>query len=107
SPDSRGHDVRAAKSAYLVSWHLLDDALPLQPDWAAPNFGLIWTPDVTSWDGGKTFTMYFTARDTASDKQCIGVATSNKPEGPFKSSAPKPLICQPDQGGSIDPSSFA
>jgi beta-xylosidase len=35
------------------------------------------------------------------------VATSEKPEGPFKSSATKPLICQPDQGGSIDPSSFA
>jgi beta-xylosidase len=50
--------------------------------------------------------MYFTARDAASDKQCIGVATSDKPEGPFKDEGDKPFICQADQGGSIDASSF-
>jgi beta-xylosidase len=50
--------------------------------------------------------MYFTARDAASDKQCIGAATSDKPEGPFQFAGDKPLICQLDQGGSIDPTAF-
>jgi beta-xylosidase len=104
--NSGGKNIQAAKSSDLVDWQMLDDALPNQPDWAALNFGFIWAPDVTTWDGGKTFTMYFVARDTASDKQCIGAATSDKPEGPFKGAGDKPLICQADAGGSIDPASF-
>jgi arabinan endo-1,5-alpha-L-arabinosidase len=104
--NSGGDNIQTARSSDLVSWEQLDDALPLQPDWAALNFGLIWAPEVTTWDTGKTFTMYFTARDTASDKQCIGVATSDKPEGPFKGVGDKAFICQSDRGGSIDPSSF-
>jgi arabinan endo-1,5-alpha-L-arabinosidase len=104
--NSAGKNIQTAKSTDLVTWELLDDALPLQPAWAALNFGLIWAPEVTTWDDGETFTMYFTARDTASNKQCIGVATSDKPEGPFKPDEEKAFICQPDQGGSIDASSF-
>ncbi|MFN8505640.1 family 43 glycosylhydrolase [Kouleothrix sp.] len=105
--NSAGKNIQVARSADLVAWQMLDDALPIQPDWAALNFGLIWAPEVTSWDGGKTFTMYFVARDTASDKQCIGVATSAQPAGPFKGAGAKPLICQSDLGGSIDASAFA
>lgn len=104
--NSGGRNIQVARSADLVAWEILDDALPLQPDWAALNFGLIWAPEVTSWDGGRTFTMYFVARDTASDKQCIGVATSTQPAGPFKGVGERPLICQADQGGSIDASAF-
>lgn len=104
--NSAGKNIQVARSSDLVSWEVLDDALPIQPDWAALNFGLIWAPEVTSWDG-KTFVMYFVARDTASDKQCIGVATSQQPAGPFAGVGGKPLICQTDQGGSIDASAFA
>jgi len=100
-------NIQAAKSTDLVSWQMLDDALPRRPQWAAPKFGLIWAPDVTTWDGGKSFIMYFVARDVASGKQCIGAATSDKPQGPFNPAGDKPLICQVDLGGSIDPSSFA
>jgi beta-xylosidase len=52
--------------------------------------------------------MYFVAHYIIGQggTQCIGAATSDKPEGPYTSSAEKPLICQTDEGGSIDPSSF-
>jgi beta-xylosidase len=35
------------------------------------------------------------------------VATGDKPEGPFQPQGKQPLICQIEQGGDIDPSSFA
>src|SRR5437660_1444983 len=50
--------------------------------------------------------MYYTARDMQSNKQCVGVATSDKPEGKFKDSSTHALVCQVDQGGTIDPSPF-
>ncbi len=99
--------IQTAKSSDLVQWSMLGDALPKLPSWAKSTFGLTWAPEVTTYDGGKTFVMYFVSRDTASDKQCIGVATSSKPQGPFTSVGDKPFICQLDLGGSIDPSSFA
>ncbi|HEU5015659.1 MAG TPA: glycoside hydrolase family 43 protein [Roseiflexaceae bacterium] len=99
--------IQTAKSTDLVQWSMLGDALPKLPSWASQTFGLTWAPEVTTYDDGKTFVMYFVSRDTASDKQCIGAATSDKPQGPFTAAGDKPFICQPDQGGSIDPSSFA
>jgi beta-xylosidase len=46
--------------------------------------------------------MYYVARDKESDKQCIGVATSEDPAGPFTDPNEKAFICQADLGGSID-----
>lgn len=102
--NSGGVNIQSARSPDLVTWTLLGDALPALPPWARPGF--TWAPEVTSWDGGRTFVMYFTARDAASDKQCIGTATSARPDGPFTSDAQQALICQADQGGSIDASAF-
>jgi hypothetical protein len=97
-------DVQVAKSTDLVHWQMLPDAVGALPGWAKP--GLTWAPDVSLAGDGSTFILYFTARDKASDRQCVGVATSDKPEGPFKSDAQAPLICQTDLGGSIDPATF-
>ncbi len=99
-------NIQAAKSTDLVNWTILPDAMPQTPSWAVLNFGFIWAPEVTTWDDGKTFVMYYTARDQAADKQCIGLATSTSPEGPFKDMSDKAFICQADLGGSIDASSF-
>ena len=99
-------NIQLAKSTDLVNWTMLPDALPQPPTWTVLNFGFIWAPEVTTWDDGKTYVMYYTARDQAADKQCIGVATSTSPEGPFKDNSDKPFICQADIGGSIDASSF-
>lgn len=102
--NSGSMNIQAAKSPDLVHWTILPSALPALPKWARSGF--TWAPEVTT-AANNGYVMYFVARDMASDKQCIGVATSAKPEGPFKSTGEKPLICQLDQGGSIDPSSFA
>jgi beta-xylosidase len=87
---------------------MLSDALPRLPAWASQEFGWAWAPEVTVPASGKGYIMYFVAHYVIDrgGTQCIGVATSDKPEGPFVSSAEKPIICQVDRGGSIDPSTF-
>jgi beta-xylosidase len=96
--------IQTAHSSDLVKWEMLGNALIVLPPWVKPGFD--WAPDVSQTVDGKMFVMYFTARDAASDKQCIGAATSDKPEGPFQFAGDVPLICQIDQGGSIDPAAF-
>ena len=98
--------IQAARSRDLVHWQLLPDALPTFPSWAEHDPGLVWAPEVTTAADGKTYLMYFAARVAGTGRQCIGMATSAKPEGPFESPGAKPMICQEEQGGSIDPSSF-
>lgn len=102
--NSGSTNIQTVRSEDLVDWESLPDALPTLPPWAKAGF--TWAPEVTTAADGKTFVMYMTARDTASNKQCIGVATSDKPEGPFQSASETPLICQLEEGGSIDASSF-
>jgi hypothetical protein len=48
--------------------------------------------------------MYYTAFRPATGFECIGVATSVAPTGPFVDRSTAPLICQPR--GSIDPSPY-
>lgn len=78
---------------------LVTDALPRLPPWAVAGF--TWSPAVTSTDAG--WVLAFTARHRASDRQCIGIATAATIHGPY-SPRREPLVCRPDQGGSIDPS---
>ena len=106
---TNGNDtnIQAARSTDLVHWDVLEDALPELPAWAVQEFGWAWAPEVFSPDKGE-YVMYYTARFAIGfdGTQCIGVATSDDPDGPFVSSRSDPFICQTDQGGSIDPSSF-
>ena len=97
-------NVRTARSRDLIRWELLKDALPVLPPWAQP--GRTWAPEVAMTADGSGFVMYFTARHGAGQRQCIGAATSSSAEGPFRSASDQPLICQLDEGGSIDASSF-
>ncbi len=99
-----GKNVQVARSTDLVKWEQLPDAMPALASWARPGGSLVWAPEVVQ--VGEQFLLYYTARDKASDKQCIGVAISAKPEGRFKDPNDKPFICQADQGGSIDASPF-
>ncbi len=52
---------------------------------------------------GSQYNLYYVARDTASDKQCIGRAVAAGPAGPFRDESSAPLVCQAALGGSIDP----
>ena len=87
----------------------LRDAMPRLPAWVEPNSEL-WSPDVRK--VGKTYVMWFSGLDrgymlsTGAAAQCIGVATSTSPTGPFVSHSPTPTICQISGHGDIDPRTF-
>jgi beta-xylosidase len=109
--DKGRENVQMAWSRDLISWQpvtdrgddkKLHDAMPVLPPWAAR--GHTWAPEVLK--TGTGFLLYFTARDRKSDLQCVGVAASPHPLGPFTSKAPEPLVCQKELGGTIDASPF-
>lgn len=99
-----GKNIQVARSHDLVHWDMLPDALPALPAWASLTSGLVWAPDVSHI--GDRYIMYYTARDSQSNRQCIGVAISDHPEGPFRDTNAKPFICQDLLGGTIDASFF-
>jgi beta-xylosidase len=101
-------NIQVARSHDLVAWEVLGDALPELPAWAVQDFGWAWAPEVTLAADGETYLMYFTARFAlgAGGTQCIGVATSVQPVGPFVAAGSEPLICPVGQGGAIDAASF-
>jgi beta-xylosidase len=84
------------------------DAMAVLPAWAAPGF--TWAPDVRRI--GDRYVLWFTAGVVRSrpgavrPTQCIGVAVSSSPEGPFTGVGAAPAICQRERWGSIDPRTF-
>ncbi|RCS83549.1 glycoside hydrolase family 43 protein [Brachybacterium alimentarium] len=86
----------------LVQWRPLGDAQPQIAAWS--ESGRHWAPEVIEVNG--KFHAYYTARDRASDRQAIGVAIANLPEGPFFDPADAPLLSTPEEGGCIDASPF-
>jgi beta-xylosidase len=100
-----GHNIQAATSTDLVSWHLLSDALPGLPRWSDFSTGNTWAPEVLA-VGGK-YLLYYTALAKAQNKHCIGVAVAAAPSGRFRDTSAQPLICPDDQPDAIDPSPFA
>ena len=101
--NSGGVNIQVARSTDLVNWELLPDALPRLPAWAAQDFGFAWAPEVTTFDG-EQYVMYHVARYQG--VQCLGLAISESPEGPFEPQGDAPFVCQMEQGGSIDAASF-
>jgi arabinan endo-1,5-alpha-L-arabinosidase len=99
-----GRNIQAASSKDLLNWTWLKDALPKVPSWALK--GDTWAPDVTPAPDGSGYLMYFVVRSKKYWRQCIGVAQSQDPAGPYASTSDEPLVCQTDEGGSIDPASF-
>lgn len=96
-------NVQMATSGDLQTWRVeVEDPLPQLPTWATN--GRTWAPDVSAAPGG--FVMYFTAHSVDPDLQCIGVARSTSPTGPFRPVGKRPLVCPPAQGGAIDAASF-
>ena len=96
-------NIQTLKSADLVTWDQVGDALPELPAWSSP--GKVWAPEVAV-QAADRYVMYYTTADDESQRQCIGVAVASRPEGPFVDKSSKPLICQADEGGSIDASPF-
>ncbi|HEV3465306.1 MAG TPA: glycoside hydrolase family 43 protein [Actinomycetota bacterium] len=97
-------NLQVARSADLVHWERLDDALPELPAWSVLQKGLTWAPEVARTPAG--YVMYYTVRHAASGRQCISAAVAERPEGPYQDRRPAPLVCQSRLGGSIDPHRF-
>jgi len=97
-----GKHIQVARSHDLEQWNMLPDALPILPDWASSSGEQVWAPAVLKIND--QYVMYYTAHDQASDRQCIGVATSLRPEGPFHDTRALPFVCPSSLGGAIDAS---
>src|SRR5690348_5810079 len=94
-------NVPLLTSTDLVHWTEAGDVLPTVGRWATP--GNTWAPEVIRSQSGK-YVLYYTARWNRADRQCIGAAVADNPRGPFADPSPEPLVCQDDEGGSIDAS---
>ncbi|HEX2851468.1 MAG TPA: glycoside hydrolase family 43 protein [Acidimicrobiales bacterium] len=94
--------VPMLRSPDLQHWEAHGDALPRLPQWA--EWGYAWAPSVLARPPG--YVLYYTTRDAATHLQCLSVATSLLPDGPYVDTSSGPFVCQTDRGGSIDPSPF-
>lgn len=95
-------NVPLLTSPDLVHWTERGDVLPEVGKWATA--GNTWAPEVLRTDAGK-YVLYYTARWSRDDRQCIGTAVADDPRGPFQPD-PEPLVCQAGEGGSIDASPY-
>jgi beta-xylosidase len=102
STGSAGRNLQVMSSPDLRTWSGPADPLPTLPAWATA--GRTWAPGVIQLDGA--YVMYYAVRDTALGMQCISVATSTTPGGPFEDTSSGPLVCQTADGGSIDPNPY-
>jgi arabinan endo-1,5-alpha-L-arabinosidase len=81
--DQNWINIQVARSADLVHWEHLGDALPEKPQWARGTQDY-WAPYVLH--DGQRYLMYYSATpDHCADPPChsLAVATSDRPEGPF------------------------
>jgi beta-xylosidase len=93
-------NVQVATSTNLVNWKMERDGMPALAPWVRLNNSDVWAPEVMEIDG--QYRLYYTARDRASGRQCVGVASSDTPGGRFRDTSDAPLVCQTAEGGSID-----
>lgn len=95
-------NIQVARSEDLITWTMVGDALPEKPSWAGSDF---WAPHVFYDEASQTYYLYYSGESTTEDQgKCMGVATSQNPEGPFVDKG-EPLLC--GEGFiNIDPMSF-
>jgi beta-xylosidase len=93
----------------LVNWSQVADAagrrvdgMPALAPWV--EAGRTWAPEVMK--VGAKWLLYYTAHSRRRKVQCLGVASADSPKGPFRDQSTEPLVCQYDQGGSIDANPF-
>jgi len=104
-----GPNLPMLTSSDLVHWKRVAaadgrriDAMPKMAPWAKPD--RTWAPEVMKL--GDKWLLYYTAARAKKSMQCIGVAVATDPKGPFVDNSAEPLVCQTDEGGSIDPNPF-
>jgi hypothetical protein len=102
STNSAIGNVQVLSSKDLSHWTIVGDALPVLPAWAVT--GGTWAPSVARISS--YYVLYYTVREAATWGPCISVAISTNPAGPFLDPSTAPIICQHENGGSIDPRVF-
>jgi len=100
--NSAAGNIQIIESSDLTRWTTVGDALPHLPSWAKP--GNTWGPSVLQ--RGSTFVLYYSVLDGTTGEECISEAVATQPAGPYIDSSKKPLVCQLNLGGSMDPSPF-
>jgi hypothetical protein len=100
STNGGGGHIQLIRSTDLRRWEWLGEALPTLPAWADRN--RTWAPTVLPRAGG--YVLYYAVRHRDSGHQCLSLATSSRPEGPFVDASAAPFLCQHELGGSIDAS---
>lgn len=82
--DGKWINIQLARSADLIDWEFLGDALPEKPDWALETQDF-WAPSVIF--DGSTYFMYYSATPDVCHVHeaghALAVATSSSPTGPF------------------------
>ncbi|MQA24667.1 MAG: family 43 glycosylhydrolase [Micromonosporaceae bacterium] len=96
-------NVPLLTSKDLVRWSKPTEVLPELGGWVTP--GHTWAPEVAQIADDR-YVVYYTARSTTTNLQCVGAAVADNPRGPFVDESDTPLICEADEGGSIDASPF-
>jgi hypothetical protein len=112
-------NIQAATSLDGINWSPWSGpaVLPQVGSWA--KAGNTWAPSVVRDNADNDFVMYYTATESQTGDQCIGVATSIFPTGPYTDNQSQPIVCQngvgysdptvdsaQNLGGSIDPDVF-
>jgi beta-xylosidase len=98
--NSAGRNVQIATSENLVDWNLGIDAMPALAPWVRLSQPHVWAPEVMYIED--QYVLYYTARSREADRQCLGIAVSDRPDGGFRDTSDEPFICQVEEGGSID-----
>jgi beta-xylosidase len=108
-----GQIIPTAFATTFGHWPATHSAMTSVPSWATNGFD--WAPDVRYIDGQYVMyydsmaqpSLYYDQQGTGFSHyaQCIGVATSRTPGGPFVGQS-SPLICDFASHGAIDPRTF-
>ena len=104
-------DVPVWRSTDLANWSWVGtggNAMPKLAPWV--QFGGNWAPSVVFNSTSQNYVMYYVGKTQNgapyAGSECVGVATSANPDGPFVDAASAPLLCQPSLGDTIDPDPY-
>lgn len=76
-------NIQVARSADLIEWEHLGDALPVKPDWASHTQDF-WAPYVLR--DGDRYVMFYSAKPDVYEGEpghSLAIAIADRPEGPF------------------------
>lgn len=114
--DGAGNNIPVSHNAKFddaSGWSEITEAFPpngssafADSGWALPYTS--WAPDVVQLaEGGGSFAMYHGSElRSNAGIHCVGLARSEKVDGPYTDDSDQPMICPIDAGGAIDAAGF-